>query len=34
LIEHFENVDLAPTEMKSPGQGQSAMAGMLLCLNS
>ena len=32
LIERFENVDLMPTEMKSPGHGQSAMVGMLFCL--
>jgi hypothetical protein len=34
LIERFENVDLMPTEMKSPGHGHSAMATTLLCLNS
>jgi hypothetical protein len=34
LIERFENVDLMPTEMRSPGHGQSAMAGMLFCLIS
>jgi hypothetical protein len=34
LIERFENVDLMPTEMRSPGHGQSAMVGMLLCLIS
>jgi hypothetical protein len=34
LIERFENVDLMPTEMKSPGHGQSAMGGMLFCLIS
>jgi hypothetical protein len=30
LIERFENVDLMPTEMKSPGHGHSAMASILL----
>ena len=34
LIERFENVDLMPTEMKSPGHGHSAMVSMLLCLGA
>ena len=34
LIERFQNVDLMPTEMKSPGHRQSAMVGMLFCLIS
>src|SRR5215207_4214006 len=29
LIERFENVDLIPTEMKSPGHVHSAVAGLL-----
>jgi hypothetical protein len=34
LIERFENVNLMPAEMKSPGQGHSAMVSMLLDVNT
>jgi hypothetical protein len=34
LIERFENVDLTPAEMKSPGREHSTMVGMLLDVNA
>jgi hypothetical protein len=34
LIERFENVNLMPAEMKSPGHGHSAMVSMLLDVNT
>jgi hypothetical protein len=34
LIERFENVNLMPDEMKSPGHGHSAMVSMLLDVNT
>ena len=34
LIERFENVNLTPAEMKSPGHGHSAMVSMLLDVNT
>ena len=34
LIERFENVNLMPAEMKSPGHEHSAMVRMLLDVNT
>jgi hypothetical protein len=34
LIECFENVNLMPAKMKSPGRGHSAMISMLLDVNT
>ena len=33
LIERFENINLMPAEMKSPGQGHSAIVSMLFDMN-
>jgi hypothetical protein len=34
LIECFENINLMPAKMKSPGRGHSAMISMLLDVNT